>query len=212
MPLSFSQQQVAALVSTPLDNISLQQLCPFARIAKYEDLDTITDINSLFPSSGQLILLYPVVSHTNGHWVVLLRRKNEATGAYSYDYLDSYGADVDRALAYGKDRIANELVLRGLYRRLSDLLRGYPVFYNTCRLQDDSPDVQTCGYWVASRIQYANECLDDWVKRIRLFSAGLGLTMDDIVVADALARPELLLATEPTKWTRQKSNNKIAYS
>ena len=81
----------------PMDDKDIRHYLPNARLLTYNDLSKIENITDLLPKhKTYFILLYPVVSETNGHWVCLTRYRK------TIEYFDSYGNKPDQPLTWGK--------------------------------------------------------------------------------------------------------------
>ena len=69
-----------------MDDMDFKHYLPDSRLMMYKELKGIDEIEKLLPShNSYFILLYPTISETNGHWVVLTRYND------IIEYLDSYG-------------------------------------------------------------------------------------------------------------------------
>ena len=64
------------------------------RIYKYEDLATVTDLKSMLDSEGRMVLLIPVNSEFEGHWVCLW------LSGKTWNYFDPYGLPPDYFLQH----------------------------------------------------------------------------------------------------------------
>ena len=82
------------------------------------------------------IILYQD-SPNKGHWVVIVRDKDE------YLYFDSYGNKIDDPLNWVDVGLRKEL--NQLTPYLSKLLKNKPHKYNNKKYQKENPQVATCG-------------------------------------------------------------------
>ena len=124
-----------------MDNGDIIHYLPDARLMMFKELKDIDDIEILLPShNSYFILLYPTVSETNGHWVVLTRYND------IIEYLDSYGNKPDIPLKWYHEKI--EPYLTNLLNKTK-----LEVVYNTIDFQDKKDDkMATCGAFVVFRV------------------------------------------------------------
>lgn len=119
-----------------LNNINTRILT-YTDLQKYNDLDDVLINNSL-------ILMYECKkrknSISNGHWVLILKRKN------TYEYFDSFGLLPDKALLILKNK--NKIKLTKLLK--NKLINNYKIDYNNIKLQ--SIKAETCGYYCCCRV------------------------------------------------------------
>ena len=119
----------------------IKHYLPDARLMMYKELKGIDDIEILLPRhKSYFILLYPVQSESNGHWVVLTRFNDVI------EYLDSYGNEPDFPLKWYHEKIDPYL---------TNLLNNtnLEVVYNTIPFQDKKNSIlATCGAFVVFRV------------------------------------------------------------
>ena len=78
-----------------MDNNDINHYLPDAKLVIYSSLQGIEDIETLLPvHKSYFILLYPVQSQSNGHWIVLTRFNDVI------EYSDSYGNKPDIPLSW----------------------------------------------------------------------------------------------------------------
>jgi hypothetical protein len=142
------------------------------KIMTYPQLGKLNSADEMFDDMGRLILLFPNVSPTMGHWTCLINRPNKI------EFFDPYGdaPDTDQKDGMTKGRL-EQLDIDRPY--LTKLLRasGKPVYYNTHAFQKESASVATCGRHCAVRLLYAPYTLDKYKKIIDKS----GLTPDNFV-------------------------------
>jgi hypothetical protein len=142
------------------------------KIMTYPQLGRLNSVDEMFDDMGRLILLFPNVSPTMGHWTCLINRPNKI------EFFDPYGdaPDTDQKEGMTKSRLEMLDIDRPY---LTKLLRasGKPVYYNTHAFQKESPSVATCGRHCAVRLLYAPFTLDKYKKTIDKS----GLTPDNFV-------------------------------
>ena len=130
----------------PLSGLQMMKLNPNAHIITYDKLSKIYDINDLFESTTQVIILYLLHSKDSGHWTTLF------LNAHGINFFDSYGCDMDKWI----NRLSNEKLqnYKEQRNRLHHLLKNYNVIYNNVELQ--AKDTQTCGMFVSHRLNSSN--------------------------------------------------------
>ena len=124
-----------------MDDGDIKHYLPDARLIMYKELKGIDDIEILLPThKSYFIILYPVQSESNGHWVVLTRFND------IIEYLDSYGNDPDFPLKWYHEKI--DPYLTNLLNKTK-----LEVVYNTIPFQDKKNSIlATCGAFVVFRV------------------------------------------------------------
>ena len=124
-----------------MDDGDIKHYLPDARLMMYKELKGIDDIEILLTThKSYFIILYPVQSESNGHWVVLTRFNDVI------EYLDSYGNEPDFPLTWYNKQI--EPYLTNLLNKTK-----LEVVYNTIDFQDKKDDkMATCGAFVVFRV------------------------------------------------------------
>ena len=125
-----------------MDDSDIRHYQPKAKILTYNQLSKVKDIEKLLPHhKSYFILLYPVETTTNGHWVCMTRYDK------TLEYFDSYGLTVDKPLDWGK--------FKQTPHYLSQLLakQKLRIHYNTIDFQNKRDyTISTCGAFVVFRI------------------------------------------------------------
>ena len=125
-----------------MDDTNIRHYLPNAKIFTYIDLSDIINIEELLPKHKSfLILLYPVKSETDGHWVCLTRYDK------TVEYFDSYGHKPDEPLKWGK--------FKDIPHYLSNLLNKTKlrVTYNNIDFQNKRDyNIATCGAYAVFRV------------------------------------------------------------
>jgi hypothetical protein len=120
----------------------IRHYLPDARILTYSELSNVRKIEDLLPRhKSSFILLYPVKSESDGHWIAVTRFSK------MIEYYDSYGGKPDVPLTWGK--------YNNVHRRLSELLNNTKlrVTYNTIDFQNNKDfTISTCGAFAVFRI------------------------------------------------------------
>ena len=130
------------LIYSSMDDTDIKHYLPNAKIFTYIELSDIINIEEILPKHKSfIILLYPVKSETDGHWVCLTRYDK------TVEYFDSYGQKPDEHLKWGK--------FKDIPHYLSNLLNKTKlmVTYNNIDFQNKRDyNIATCGPYAVFRI------------------------------------------------------------
>ena len=125
-----------------MDDKGIRYYLPDVKTLTYSELSNFKKIEDFLPRhKSYFILLYPVKSESDGHWVSLTRYDK------TVEYFDSYGGKPDMPLTWGK--------YNNVHRRLSELLNNTKlrVTYNTIDFQNNKDfTISTCGAFAVFRI------------------------------------------------------------
>jgi hypothetical protein len=123
--------------------------CP---VHLYKDLLKYNHIMDIIGENGACIVLFPVKSSTNGHWIAILYHKETNT----IEHFDPYGFSWNVELSYSHDPITQQNILGQLYESAQQ--RGYKVIYNPYRFQRLENNINTCGKHssIRCRFRYLN--------------------------------------------------------
>ena len=125
-----------------MDDTDIKHYLPRAKILTYNQLANVKTIEKLLPKhESYFILLYPVETTTNGHWVCMTRYDK------TLEYFDSYGLPPDKPLDWGQ--------FKQTPHYLSQLLAKTKlrIHYNTIDFQNKRDyTISTCGAFVVFRI------------------------------------------------------------
>jgi hypothetical protein len=120
------------------------------QVITYSQLININDINELFSTSDNIIILYRTTKRY-GHWVSLLNYDTHI------EYFDSYGTkpDYELELSYETLRHTKGETVPHLTSLLNDAQNIYKkkIIYNNIQLQEFHKDVNTCGRYASLRIK-----------------------------------------------------------
>lgn len=117
----------------------------------YKDLYNCENIINLFDNDDKIILLLPVSSHVDGHWINLLLNKKTKT----INYNDSYGLQPEHFKQWLSPEKIDEL---GIEQNVLDMLLhtaindGYKVKVNKTRYQQYNNKTNNCGRHVVLRV------------------------------------------------------------
>jgi len=142
---------VDKLEEYPLSNKDLlKSLNNKTKVLKYEDLKKYNDINNIFYPYNNFILLYQK-SKTSGHWVCLIKRRNEI------EFFDPYGVFPDEQFKYLQYK-------QPLYLTKLLLNSNCKIVYNNKKFQEKDKNVNTCGRHILLRLVASHLNLDEYKK------------------------------------------------
>ena len=125
-----------------MDDEDIRHYLPNAKLLTYNELSAYKKIEELLPKhKSYFILLYPVKSDTDGHWVCMTRYDK------TLEYFDSYKGKPDEPLSWGK--------FKKTPHYLSKLLgkTHLRVTYNNIDFQSKRDfNISTCGSYSVFRI------------------------------------------------------------
>lgn len=123
--------------------------CP---IHLYADLLKFNHIREVIGPNNACIVLFPVKSSTNGHWICILYHPDTNT----IEHFDPYGFSPDTELQYSSDPETRQNLLMRFYNQAKD--EGYNVTYNPYRFQQLKDGINTCGKHssIRARFRYLN--------------------------------------------------------
>ena len=132
-------------LSTELSNDDIKNICPDAKIMLYEELQDCDNIIDAIGDTNVLILLFPVQSNHNGHWISVIYHPNMKL----VEHFDSYGLSPSQELGYTNNQFVKERLLNNLYKKA--IFDGYNVQYNEAKLQQMQHSTNDCGRWASVR-------------------------------------------------------------
>jgi hypothetical protein len=121
-----------------------------ANLMIYSQLQDYDDLDDVLGKYGALVLLYET-SRNFGHWVCVFKVNNN-----TIEHFDSYGLKPDDEIKFIPEYFRK--IAGADYPHLTALLynSGYKVIYNEYQLQEKKSGINTCGRWVATRLNYRN--------------------------------------------------------
>ena len=119
--------------------------CP---IHLYKDLLKFNHIREVIGPHNACIVLFPVKSSTNGHWICILYHEKTNT----IEHFDPYGFSPDQELKYSEDPLTRQNLLMKFYNQATK--EGYTVTYNPYRYQQLRENLNTCGKHSAIRARF----------------------------------------------------------
>jgi hypothetical protein len=145
------EEQLKQIKAYSLSDKDIQTLLePDTSIITYPQFADYNDILDCFDSEGRCVFLFLTQSASSGHWLCMFLRKGHI------EYFDSYGQAPEAQRRWLTKEQLEELGQgeRYLYNLLSK--SGIPVYYNKVEYQKDKQDINTCGRWVAARLNNKN--------------------------------------------------------
>lgn len=119
--------------------------CP---IHLYRDLLKFNHIKEVIGGHNACIVLFPVKSSTDGHWITILYHPKTNT----IEHWDSYGLSWTQELKYSQDEETKYNILGQLYDKARK--EGYNVVYNPFRYQQMKEGINTCGKHASIRARF----------------------------------------------------------
>jgi len=123
--------------------------CP---VHLYHDLKNFSHIRGVIGQHNACIVLFPVKSSTNGHWISILYHPDTNT----IEHFDPYGFSPDVELKYSSDPETQQNLLMRFYNQAKQ--EGYKVIFNPYRFQKLKDGINTCGKHssIRARFRYLN--------------------------------------------------------
>ena len=134
-----------ATLNQELSSEDIKKICPDAYIMLYEELQQYNDIIDAIGPTNVLIILFPVQSNHNGHWITVLYHPNMKL----VEHFDSYGLSPSQEIGYTNNQYVKEHLLNNLYKQAT--FDGYKVQYNEAKLQQMKQGANDCGRWASVR-------------------------------------------------------------
>lgn len=147
-----------------------------ARVLSYRELKNYDTIEEAMGPEKILVLLYETRDNY-GHWVAVFDRGEHI------EFFDSYGDKPDDQIAYIPEYFRRS---NGLdYPHLTYLLykSGRKIEYNDHKLQKKGNNINTCGRWVAMRIEMRDDHINTFAKNFNnvYTKSGKKISPDDVV-------------------------------
>lgn len=152
----------------------MKKVIPTLKVISYPELLKATSIDDVLDEKGRLMLLYLTENENTGHWVCLLKRRNQPVLEY-FDPYGGYGPDgeskwltPDELEEFGQDT-----------KHLSKLIRNspYKLVVNKTTFQKDRTDNNTCGRHCLTRLYMKHLTLPQYTKLVK----ASGVSPDDFV-------------------------------
>ena len=131
------------LTGTDIDYLTKNK----AVLLKYKDLLECQSIFDAFGKYQNIILLFPIQSDYEGHFIAIL--KDEKTKTISH--WDSYGLSPEQEISYTKNQYVKQRVLNNLYADAQEM--GWKIIFNTFKLQSFQNNHNVCGRYCCLRVR-----------------------------------------------------------
>ena len=129
--------------------------CP---IHLYKDIPKYNHIRELIGENNACLVLFPVKSSLNGHWIAILYHPETNT----IEHFDPYGFSWTVELSYSDDPITKQNLLGELYNEAKE--KGYNVIYNPYRFQELKDGINTCGKHSSIRCRFRYLTIEQYKK------------------------------------------------
>ena len=129
-----------------------------APVYLYKDVLKYNNIRDLIGVNNECIVLFPVKSSTDGHWIAILYHPETNT----IEHFDPYGFSPDTELQYSSDPITKQNLLMQLYDKAKQ--DGYNIVYNPYRFQQLKDGINTCGKHSAIRCRFRYLDIEQYKK------------------------------------------------
>ena len=124
----------------------------------YKDLLNYKNIFDVFGGYNNIILLFPVQSDSQGHWICI--RKNDKTKTLRH--WDSYGLSWIQERGYTDNQYVEQHLLGNLYEIAQQ--QGWQVLWNKYRFQEMKNGINTCGRHACMRARFDYLDNDEYAK------------------------------------------------
>ena len=170
----------------PMDDIDIRDnLGQSVKILKYTDLSKYRSITDLLPSKKDYAIILYLDAPNKGHWTCVLR---DDCNIY---FFCSYGSKVDEPLTWTDcaTRIQLGASVPFLTRMFNSatsgrLRKGFNIYYNPVKYQNENNDINTCGRYCVLLIKqfkkYNHYNLYDFNKYMNTIKKKYGLSYDEI--------------------------------
>jgi hypothetical protein len=173
-----NKKELNIIKSQPLSNFDLNEILKNSssietNIYNYDHLKNVFHIDEIFDALGRCIILLPVHSIDNGHWIALIKRDN------IIEFFDSYGKTLDQQENNLNSNFdIDEDLLKDLVKKA-----GYKLQYSKIQNQPAKFDVATCGRHAIFRIIFFNLTNKEYNNLLKKISKKHNVKPDDIVTA-----------------------------
>lgn len=119
------------------------------KIIEYNDFSKYKSIYDLLPNEKDFVVVLVESKINSGHWCALLRYNN------TIELWDSYGGNIANELNF-ISRKMNKFLHQSkaeLHQLLKTVKPEDEIIYSTTKLQQESPNIATCGRYTCLRIK-----------------------------------------------------------
>jgi len=175
--------KIKQIENTPMSNEDIDKYFPDAQIIKYNELEDVKDIKSLFKEKPYFFLLY-LDSQNSGHWVVVTYKEKYNEKLNNIYFFDSYGYKPDDQLKFVPNETRIGLGVRKTF--LTDLFNksNCNIFDKDIDYQNKKTNSQTCGRHCCNFLMMflRNDInLIQYYKLMEAYKKELKLNYDEIV-------------------------------
>ena len=119
-----------------------------AKVILYEDLQNVNNILDIFGFFDAVIMLFPVKSNTNGHWIAIMKNNKTQT----ITHWDPYGFSWIEEMPYTQNKYVKMNLLGNLYNLAK--YNGWNVQWNKYKFQEQKNNINTCGRHCCIRVRF----------------------------------------------------------
>lgn len=152
------EKEINSLLSEDLTDTNIRELCPNIKIYLFRELARFNNIKDLFLRNGgyakAVIILFPVRSMLDGHWICLIDH------GYYFEHFDSYGFSPIKEYSYTMTGVPN--YLEALYTKSE--MKGVKIEINPYQFQQQKDGINTCGRHACCRAKYADIPISEYKK------------------------------------------------
>jgi len=156
-----------------LSSDDLRKICPDLKVLTYPQLTSYGSLEELFGQDDRPVALLYETSPYYGHWTCLIKH-----GPGQYEFFDPYALPPDSELFFIDDAYRRESNQEHHHLLNMILDAGGTTIWSMKQVQKDSPNISTCGRWIALRCLARNMPLD----MFRRMFGGAEWTPDRLVV------------------------------
>ena len=176
--------QIEEIKSEPMGDDDILKYFPNAKILKYSELKNYNDITQLLPKNKSFFFLLYEHAPNNGHWIAVLRYRDDDDGKDTIEYFCSYGTKIDEPLTWTS--LDRRIQLGQDKPLLSMLLDKSPfkIVYNKVQYQSKKSGVATCGAYDTLRVGEMlrhNTNLREFNEMLEEVKKATGMSYDAIV-------------------------------
>lgn len=162
----------------PLSETDMRKVIPTLKIISYPELHEATRIEDVLDEKGRLMILYLTENESTGHWVCLLKLRDQPI----LEYFDPYGGykpdgekswlSKEKQREFGQDS-----------NKLTKLLENssYEIKSNAVPFQASADDVNTCGRHCLARLYFKHLDLPAYTEMVQKACKEGGMNPDDFV-------------------------------
>jgi hypothetical protein len=182
VPVTRAVQQAKALIAGgkaedvkeyALSDDDIHKIIPTLDVMPYPDLLRAKTIDDVLDDKGRLMLLYLTENQNTGHWVCVLKYRDQPV----VEFFDPYGLAPDQQSKWLDDERLEEFGQDTFH--LTKLLKNspYKVIWNKTKFQKDRADINTCGRHCLTRLYLKHLTLPQYTKLVK----SSGVSPDDFV-------------------------------